>query len=165
MVNRRLFKGKISFGTADWYEAVKEVKQSLARMAVMTVKNTYSASSGQMTSRVDVKFPDGYAGKVNLTVCILEDSIFGGQKNIIPPDSTPVIKHYKFMHVLRGALTASFGDLIATNPVAGDLVSKSFSYDFNTSPAWVPSRCSVIAFISDADTKEVLHVAKSGDLK
>jgi hypothetical protein len=164
MVNRVPFNNKISFGTSDWNEAVKKVKSTYSRMAVMTVHNVYNAAGSMLNSRIDVKFLQGYAGKVNLTVCILEDSIIGGQKNIIPPDSVPLIRHYNFMHVLRGTLTGSFGDLIVTAPANGDLITRSFPYDFNKSPSWVPEHCSVIAFISDADTKEVLHVAKSEHL-
>jgi hypothetical protein len=43
------------------------------------------------------------------------------------------------------------------------LISKSYSFDF-TPTTWVPEHCSVIAFITDADTKEVLQVTKSTEL-
>jgi hypothetical protein len=67
------------------------------------------------------------------------------------------------MHVLRGSLNGSFGEEIANNPTPTALITKSYSFDF-TDKSWVPAHCSVIAFISDAGTKEVLHVAKSGEL-
>ena len=67
------------------------------------------------------------------------------------------------MHMLRGSINGSFGEEIAANPAVNMLVSKSFSFDFSDK-TWVPSHCSVIAFIADADTKEVLHVVKSDDL-
>ncbi|MCX6305070.1 MAG: Omp28-related outer membrane protein [Bacteroidetes bacterium] len=157
MVNRLPYKGKISFGPSEWYEAVK-VADVLPRMAVMTVHNTFSSQTKQLNSKVEVKFLAGMTSKVNLTVCILEDSIYGGQLN----DKT-IIYNYRFMHMLRGSLNGSFGEEIAVNPVAGDLITKSYSFDF-TPVSWVPGHCSVIAFISDADTKEVFHVAKSGEI-
>jgi hypothetical protein len=101
---------------------------------------------------------------VNLTVCILEDSIYGGQLNNVPGDSIPIIKNFRFMHMLRGSLNGSFGEQIAVNPASGNLTTKSYTFDF-TPTTWVPAHCSVIAFITDADTKEVLHVVKSADLK
>ena len=130
----------------------------------MTVNNAFNGGSKLLTSKVEVKFLTGYTGKVNLTVCILEDSIYGGQLNTVEGDSIPIIKNFRFMHLLRGSLTGSFGDEIAVNPLADGFISKSYSFDF-TPKSWVPSHCSVIAFITDADTKEVLHVAKSHELE
>jgi hypothetical protein len=163
MVSRRPYNGKTSFGTSDWNQAVK-VAVKLPKVAIMTIHNTFNSTTKLLNSKVDVKFLMGYAGKVNLTVCILEDSIYGGQLNIIPPDSTPIMKNFRFMHMLRGSLNGSFGEEIASNPVMDNLISKSFSLDF-TDKTWVPAHCSVIAFISDANTKEVLHVVKSEDIR
>jgi hypothetical protein len=163
MVNRRPYQGHISFGTDQWGQAVKAAVV-LPKIAIMTAHNTFNPATKLLNTKIEVNFLLGYTGKVNLTVCILEDSIYGGQLNIIPPDSTPIIKNFRFMHMLRGALTGSFGDEIVTNPVAGALISKSYSFDFGTT-TWVPEHCSVIAFISDADTKEVLHVTKSPELQ
>jgi hypothetical protein len=162
MVNRRPYNGKTSFGTTDWNQAVQSAV-ALPKVAVMTAHNTYSGETKLMNSKVEVKFLTGYSGKVNLTVCILEDSIYGGQLNIIPPDSTPIMKNFRFMHMLRGSLNGSFGEEIAVNPASDMIVSKSYTFDF-TPVSWVPEHCSVIAFISDADTKEVLHVVKSTEL-
>jgi hypothetical protein len=162
MVNRRPYNGSISFGTSDWNEAVK-VAADLPKISFMKVNNTYNSQSKIMNTKVDIRFLDTYQGKVNLTVCILEDDIYGGQLNNIPPDSIPIIKIFRFMHVLRGSLNGSFGEEIAVNPAMGMVISKSYTYDF-TPTTWVPEHCSVIAFISDADSKEVLHVAKSPDL-
>ncbi len=161
MVNRRLYKTKISFGTSDWNSAI-QVAVGLPKIAIMTVKNNYNSQTKLLSSKVDIKFLASYKGKVNLTVCILEDSIYGGQLNNVPPDSMPLIKHFRFMHMLRGAINTngSVGDEIATNPSANGLVSKTYTGDFN-GKIWVPRHCTVIGFISDADTKEVLHVSKS----
>ncbi|MDP1623125.1 MAG: Omp28-related outer membrane protein [Bacteroidales bacterium] len=162
MVNRRPFKGQISFGASDWNQAVQAAVE-LPKIAIMTVNNTFNNGNKMLDSKVDIKFLTGYTGKVNLTVCILEDSIYGGQLNIIPPDSIPIIKNFRFMHVLRGSLNGSFGEEISVNPSPGDLITKSYSFDF-TANSWKPEHCNVIAFISDADTREVLHVAKSQNI-
>ena len=163
MVNRRPFKGNISFGTSEWNQAV-QVAVGLPKVAVMTVHNTFNSQTRVLNSKVDVKFLLSHTGKVNLTVCILEDSIYGGQLNIIPPDSTPIIKNFRFMHMLRGSLNGSFGEEIAVNPASDDLITKSYTFDFSPT-SWIPEHCSVIAFISDGDTKEVLHLAKSDELE
>ena len=163
MVNRNPYKGNISFGTSEWNQAV-QVAVGMPKVAIMTVNNTFNSQTKLLNAKVDVKFLLGYAGKVNLTVCILEDSIYGGQLNNVPGDSMPIIKNFRFMHLLRGSLNGSFGEEITSNPVTGNLVTKSYTFDFNPT-SWVPEHCSVIAFISDGDTREVLHVAKSLEIK
>jgi hypothetical protein len=117
-----------------------------------------------MNTSVAVNFLQNHPGKVSLTVCILEDSIYGGQLNNIKPDSTPIIKNFRFMHMLRGSLNGSFGEQIAENPKTNDILNRSYSFDFSTK-TWIPKNCSVIAFISDASSLEVLHVMKSPVIK
>jgi len=159
MVNRRPFNGATSFGTSNWNEAVK-LAVGLPKVAVMTVNNTFNDQTNLLNSKVEAKFLVAYTGTVNLTVCLLEDSIYGGQLNNVAGDSIPIIKNFRFMHMLRGSLNGSWGEEIAINPASGMLISKPFTFDF-TPTSWVPGHCSVIAFITDAGTKEVLHVAKS----
>jgi hypothetical protein len=159
MVNRRPYSGNISFGPSDWNQAVQSAV-GLSKVAIMTVHNTFSSQSKLMNTSVAVKFLQNHPGKVNLTVCIIEDSIYGGQLNNIKPDSIPIIKNFRFMHMLRGSLNGSWGEQIAENPGANEIFSKPYSFDFSTE-SWVPKHCSVIAFISDAGTREVLHVMKS----
>lgn len=159
MVNRRLFSGNISFGPSDWNQAV-QTAVGLPKVAIMTVYNSFDDDTKMMNSTVAVKFIQNLAGKISLTVCIIEDNIYGGQLNNVKPDSVPIIKNFRFMHVLRGSLNGSFGEQIASNPQTSEYISKQYSFDFSTKP-WVPANCSVIAFISDVDSKEVFHVMKS----
>jgi hypothetical protein len=162
MVNRRNYNGAISFDAYDWNEAVEEACE-LPKIAAMTVHQTINSETKILKTDIGVRFITGYTGQVNLTVCIVEDSIYGGQLNIIPPDSTPIIKNFRFMHVLRGSLNGSFGEGIAIDPDSHSIFSKTYTFDLSTT-SWIPQHCSVIAFISDNETKEVLHVAKSSGL-
>ena len=159
MVNRRVFGTKQNFAPSEWAQYVKTAS-TLPKIVSMNAGNVFNAQSGSLNTTVNVRFLEKYTGKVTLTVCILEDSIIGGQENRVPPDSIPIIKHYVFMHMLRGSLNGSYGELIATDPAAGYTVSKSYALNFNEQP-WIPKNCQVLAFISDESTREVLHVIKS----
>jgi hypothetical protein len=163
LINRRYYKGSISFGPTDWNQAI-QASIGLPKVAIMTVNNTYNSQTKVLNSKVDMKFLINYSGKVNLTVCLLEDSIYGGQLNSIKPDSTPIIKNFRFMHMLRGSLNGTFGEEITVNPQSGNILTKTYSFPF-TGTDFKVAHCNVIAFISDGDTKEVLHVAKSSDIK
>jgi hypothetical protein len=164
MVNRRPYNGKISFLPSSWAGAIG-VATALPKVAIMTISNSWDNTSKTLNSKVQVRFLESYSGKITLTVCILEDDIINGQlNNDRKTDSVPIIKQYRFMHMLRGSLNGSFGEEIATNPAANSEVSKSYSNNLSDKP-WVFSNCSVLAFISDDNTKEVLHVAKTAFTK
>ncbi len=158
MVNRRAYNGKISFVPSEWGGAI-EAALKLPKVAVMSLNNSYEPGSKMLTTQVQTKFLSAYGSAVNLCVCIVEDSIYGGQENKVAGDSIPIIKNFRFMHILRGSVNGTFGEVVSADPVVNTLASKSYNFDFSTKN-WVPGHCSIIAFIMDAGTKEVLHVIK-----
>jgi hypothetical protein len=95
-----------------------------------------------------------------LCVCILEDSIYGGQLNSVPGDSIPYYKHFCFMDVLRGSVNGSWGDLLTTDPDENTIITKDYTFLFNTQPTWIPGNCNIVAFLMNSETKEILHAAK-----
>lgn len=159
MVNRRKLNDKISFFPSEWTTAIQSAV-ILPKVAVMTVHNSWNNSTKTATTTVSTKFLSAVSGTLTLTVCVLEDSIYNGQKNNdIKTDSTPIIKHYRFMHMLRGSVNGSFGEQLAVSPSANNIFSKSYTINF-TDKDWVPNHCSILAFISDDKTREILHAAK-----
>ncbi len=162
MVNRTPYNGNISFGPTDWNEAVKEAVK-MEKIIDITVNNSYNAADSLLSTTIGVEFLKAYTGSATLTVCVLEDSIYGGQLNNEAGDSIPIVKHYLFMHMLRGSLNGSWGEGVATNPAAAATLNRTYTCDFK-GKGWVPGHCSVIAFISDAETREVLQAAKSDEI-
>ena len=163
MVNRTPYKGKISFLPSEWGNAIDSALK-LPKAAIMSMNNTFDNQNKTLTTYIATKFLLGFSVPVNLCVCILEDSIYGGQENKVPGDSIPIIKNFRFMHVLRGSVNGTFGEEIASSPAANALYTKNYSFDFSDKP-WIPGHCSLIAFITNANTKEVLHVIKSPVIK
>jgi len=159
MVNRRPYNGKMSFLSSTWNDAIAEALEQ-PKVAVMSMRNTFDSEDSTLSTRINVKFLSGLSQKVNLSACIIEDSIYGGQKNSVAGDSVPLIKRFLFMHILRGSINGTYGEQIAKNPASGTIVTKNYSFDFG-GRSWVPRHCYLVAFISDPDTYEVLHVIKS----
>ncbi len=159
MVNRRAYNGKVSFVPTEWGGAI-EAALKLPKAAVMSMTNSFDTGSRTISAHVQTKFLLKFTNPVNLCVCILEDSIYGGQENKVDGDSIPIIKNFRFMHMLRGSINGSFGEQIAATADVNTLVTKNYTFAFGTK-TWNPAHCSLIAFISDADTKEVLHVIKT----
>ena len=160
MVNRTPWNGKISFLPSQWTGAL-QYAITQPKLAIMTVHNTCDEVNNTLTTNIATKFLANYTGKITLTVCLLEDNIYGGQLNNDPKtDSVPIIKNYRFMHMLRENLNGTFGENLATDPSKDAIFKKTYQLCFDGKP-WVRSNCSVLAFISDTESKEVLHVAKA----
>lgn len=159
MVNRLTFEGKQSFGKDDWAGAVSaSVKKE--KLAILTLNNNYNGSSKILTTTINSRYLQSIAGKVNLCVVILEDSIYGGQLNSVPGDSIPYYKHFRFMDVLRGAVNGSWGEQVSENPLKDALISRTYTFDFSTQPLWVASHCNVVAFLMNGETREIYHATK-----
>jgi hypothetical protein len=158
MVNRTAYDGKTGIGTSSWASAINHLI-SQAAIAQITITNTYTAAKGSVSSEVGLKFTSAQQGNYNVSVCILEDSIIGAQKNNDPTvGPVPDIDDYVFMNTLRGVINGAYGEQIASNPDAVQTYSKSYSYTLN--PAWVPKHCSVLAFVFKADTREIIQAER-----
>lgn len=98
---------------------------------------------------------------LKLEAVIIEDSIIAAQKNDDPTIGTVgIIEDYVHMHVMRGAINGAWGSTIAEKGVANpSTLVKTLQ---STLPAAsVPKNCHIIAFISDADSKEILQVTET----
>ena len=93
---------------------------------------------------------------MRLTVLMSEDSIIAPQKNETPSiGSVPAICDYVHHHMLRANISPIDGTTF--NAVsAGE--SAIFAYALAWSPVWKKNECNIIAFLSDAETHEVLQV-------
>lgn len=163
MVNCIPYKGKISFGPSEWAGAISG-SVILPKLAIISIQNNYNPGTKTISSAIGTRYLTDIPGKINLCVCILEDSIYGGQLNSVPGDSIPYYKHFLFMDVLRGSLNGTWGEQIAENAGTNYSISKTYTFDFTTQPKWVPGHCSLIAFILNAETKEILHASRMGVL-
>jgi len=141
-----------------------------AKMLVTTTLDT-----NKMLVNVAVKttflkaFP---ATTVNICVVVTEDSIVASQKDYSPPAGATVINgderpDYEFEHMLRGSLNGSWGNLLMSNPVINDTISKSYTcYQLSPWPV-IPSKpkynlrhTSIVVFIYNTATKEIIQVEK-----
>jgi hypothetical protein len=155
MVNRFPYNTNISMLPGVWAGAVADMAKK-PKAAVMSMAHSYDAVSGIIQTRIDTRFLIHAAGTYNLTVCILEDSIYGAQKNNDPKvDSVPEIRHYLFMDVLRGSINGSYGEALTSNIDTTKIISKTYQYQL--APGLVMKNCKIIAFVSNAATYEILH--------
>lgn len=107
---------------------------------------------------IDIVFIKSTADDLMLSLYFVEDSIFSLQKNY---DADPVdVENYAHNHVLRDAINGVWGDQILTGNISsGDVVSKSYSYKVNSN--WLIKNSSIIAFVYQSNSKEILQASQT----
>lgn len=132
-----------------------------ARKAVAELELTANFTDNTKTAiDIDIsgKFIEDYIkdGELNIITMIIEDSIVVAQAM---PAGTPPDMAYNHSHVLRKTLDNAWGiKILEPKPVAGTNFVKNYvgiALDAN----WFPNKLSIVAFISNASTREVIQVA------
>jgi hypothetical protein len=148
------------------------VKTTIAQAPLMDLQliTEYNAADDKLCIHTKTSFIHPVTGRsLNLTVAIIEDSIVAPQKNSDPlVGAVPNINSYVHMHVLRGTVNGTNGTpVLLKENTSGAPIVKSYPVHltgFNLN-AMITKNCHVIAFIYDADTKEVLQAAETKVVK
>ena len=142
-------------------------------VAGIQIINNYDSVSGNLTTCIKTTYLEAFSGTYYLSVLLMEDSIKAWQYDYNLPNTAPLYyndTNYIHRHVLRGAINSSFGVQLNTAPVAaGDTVRNSYAVNLQslpsamntTNPVINVSRCSVVAFVYDNTTKEILQVEEA----
>jgi hypothetical protein len=152
LVNRKKFDGSIIRDKDSWGSDISTIINTPAE-AFITITNAYNSTTRKLDVTVNTEILSNLDGVYRLCVYLTEDSIIKPQKNNSPSIGPAEILDYEHTHVLRGAINSTWGDTLAVDAVAGQVITKTFSgYSLNAS--WKEDDCKVIAFIyrdDDAD--------------
>lgn len=158
MVNRKVFETSRILGPDKWGNSVGQIITSPPDVQMM-ITNTYDSSSRQVMSTVYNRFITELPGEYTLTVCMVEDSIIGAQKNNNPNIGPyPDWYNYIFNDVLRGSLNGTYGEVLTTSPEA-DLTYLG-RFQSILSQELAAKNCWILAFVSNKATREILQVEK-----
>jgi hypothetical protein len=168
MVNRIGYQDNHKLGKDEWASAVAlELKKDIDfKIYISSDENSIS-----ITSEVQNNLNSNY----NLVVCLTESNIINWQK-----DGQENIEKYTHNHVLKSVLTDESLSS-STSYAAGQQIEKNINYDlaaleqfnidYSTSNiaelgngnagGWDISNMSVIAYIYDSNTQEILQVEEA----
>ncbi len=154
-INRKLNGGSVLFNVGDWTEAVAI---TAAEEAMIDMTPTVEYNDANRTLKVNiaskalVELPDTYS----LVVCIMEDSIIGKQKAMVPGG---IINDYMHRHVFRTTMNGAWGKEINTEAIAPeDVITKEYTTTLNE--AYNADQCYIIAYVANSETKEILQVVE-----
>ena len=158
MINRKNFGGSRILGPDKWGNSISEIINTPPD-AQMMIQSSYDSISGILLSTVFTHFTNPMSGTYNLSVCILEDSIIGAQKNNnTNVGDVPDIFGYVFNDVLRESLNGSWGEVLTASVDTRLTYMGKFSEEFD--PGSIARNCWILAFVSNSSTKEIIQVEK-----
>ena len=159
MINRMDVEGTKAIKQNSWADVIIE-HANQSKVADISITAEYSVKGrGEISTTVDTKFLDILQGAYSLSVCILEDSIIGWQKNndtLVGP--VPDIEDYVFMDMLRAVINDTYGDELTASVDTSQVYS--LNYQHPADPIWVPKNLSIVAFVFHQETKEIIGVEK-----
>ena len=159
LVNRTSFKTKFWLNKDFWPDAVA-YQAGLPKAAILSVNNTVILTNGKnvLTTKIQGKFLHKLTGSYNLCVCILEDSLISAQYVHAVIDTK-----YVFMGVLRGSINGAYGEQAVAS--ADSLTQFSKTYTDTLNAGWKVKNLSVLTFLLNPATREIVHVAKRNIMK
>jgi len=119
----------------------------------------YDAAAQQICCHVKTTFLKDYTEPINMVVCLVEDSIVDWQQWYTKdPQHIP---NYTHRHVFRDAVNTPFGMLIEADKTVKDAFDvKSYGIALK-GKNYNEEHLSIIAYIINAETKEVLQVEEA----
>jgi hypothetical protein len=157
LVNRRNINGSYIISSTDWAGQVADVLSSTAVVPVkLTITNSYDDASRTLTTDISSEFFTTIQGTYKLTVYMVEDSIINWQKDydVLPND----IPDYVHREVLRGSMNGTYGEVISPT-IIGNVINTTYTASLGSD--WNAKHLSVIAFIYDEATREIIQVEQT----
>lgn len=146
MINRKKFPGKSGIAINEYGTWSNFVNQELELPQLLSIKHS-AASKGekQLTASVEIEKVEGATlpAKMMLQVWVIEDGIKHEQLGVDDK------YNYIHNHVLRGAVNGTWGEALT--------LGKKYSYDYTLPRVGDIENCSLVTFVYDGDTMEVLE--------
>lgn len=150
--NQSLFNGGYGVDMANWAQAAAYFNQKTPFAAIQMINEF---SGGTLTAHTRTTLYSDYDSQIKLALYVIEDGIVSPQI-----DGGDTIADYEHNHVLRGSLNGTYGTFVSSDGMMRPDSSYTKSYQLNVDQSWAPARCSVVAILMDATTREVLQVEK-----
>jgi thiol-disulfide isomerase/thioredoxin len=138
---------KDGWGTAAALEFEKETALEV------TIKPSSSANS--ISGEIELYFFEDFNTQAKIQIYVIED-------NIVKPQVTPEGDdlEYNHMHVLRGAINGSWGEVLTSNSFAAEERTSITFSNYPIGDDWNTDELYLVAYVYDATTLEVLQVNK-----
>jgi hypothetical protein len=161
LVSRKPFNSSTTLSQGSWGSAIGAIIDEEALFDLWFSDLDHNASANTFDATIEVAVLRPIDADHKLTVYLLEDPVVDWQLNAAatPPD-VPDVPDYAHRHVLRASVTAPFG-LLAVG--AGAAPGDTLSFDLTgvgMDPAWNAQNCSLVGYLANASTNEVMQATE-----
>jgi thiol-disulfide isomerase/thioredoxin len=159
LINRKQFNNQALQSPTAWGGYVAELVQTDAQLKLM-LDASYNNVNREISLDVKIDYLQNSSLNHFLAVYIIEDSVVQYQQddrnfpNVHVPD-------YVHNHVMRGSFNGTWGEQISPSVIeAGKSLNLPLKYTIQQSKDWRPEKLSLVVFVHNNDTKEILQVEK-----
>jgi thiol-disulfide isomerase/thioredoxin len=151
MVNRKEVNGNQILAYTSWGSEISN-NIVLEADAKIEMASTYNAATREIDLTVTTEFINSISGMYKMSAYLVEDNIVADQKNYdVSPEH---VTNYNHRHVLRGSFNGSWGDDVNSTVNT----PQPFNYTLTLDSNYDENEISVIAFIYEDGSKEVIQV-------
>jgi thiol-disulfide isomerase/thioredoxin len=151
MVNRTPYSGSRILLKDSW-EAAVAIQTDLDPKASITITNTYTTGERKLECLLETEFLETFDGTYNICAYITESGIISPQQTDQDVNLT-----YEHNHVLRASVNGTWGDAVGEDGQAISGSTQTNSYSFTLPSAWNAANCTVVAFVYNTITNEVVQ--------
>ncbi len=158
MISRKIFNKERELNRNSWKANANNIEREEPMLGIQIMCTNKTNNSANIF--VKTTFLSNINKDLKLFVLLTESGIVSAQKN---SDSKigprPDILDYEHNHILRTHISPIEGNIIATStsPITKDeSIIKGYTLDLKATP-WNLDKCTIIAFITDNNTKEILQ--------
>ena len=142
------------------------VTAQLAQAPTVELRATplYNQTNRKLILKVSTKYLTAQPGRtMRLGITVVEDGVVGAQKDYRlnrtqNPEQT--VDTYVHHNVMRAALAGTFGTQQVVGPTAGQQFGDYLGYQMPANSIWNDRKCSVIVYVADADTRQIVQVTQ-----
>ncbi|MDR1459186.1 MAG: Omp28 family outer membrane lipoprotein [Bacteroidales bacterium] len=150
LINRRSFNGSQILSDSHWETTLNAIVRETPTIGVQIMTEN---NGGEACVFVKTTLLSDMSNTLRLNVLLIEDGIISAQKY-----GTRDSCEYVHNHVLRTSFAPVVGDNLTVSQ-RNDSQIKGYSLKLNDT--WKKENCHIIAFISDANTDEILQVEEA----
>ncbi len=157
MVNRQKSQGVYTVENGDWGSSVAAVIEDKASIQLEVVTD-YNTANRSLKVDLKAKITQALDPALKVIACVVEDSIVSAQRNNDASLGGATIPDYVHRHMLRESLNGSWGEDLAMAGQSTTGAEFTKSYTNSLSSVYNIEHVSIIVFVYNADTYEILQV-------
>jgi hypothetical protein len=122
----------------------------------------YDRSSGEIETTISIINKSALEGDVKLAVYIVEDGIISWQKD---EDQDPMdVENYVHNHVFRTSAGSVWGNGLSESQCSAN-ANTQISRTIVMEPEWIPENCTVVTFLYESVSRDVIQCTSENIIK